>query len=708
MRKSTRLTLFLLRNATLAFLLAMPAWSQTGEKLMTASGFWRPAVGKALTDPVNSRYAFQVAARGNIKIEMASLLASHVYLLDGSGNILDQKDSEPNYFATIVRTLDPGNYTVVAATRDSEIGKYSSFHLALYRTDALLAITASPQILTAPSSISVTQRRTVVLRGFTGLVTGVRWYRNGTLIPGAVGNELTIISATSADAGQYAMEAVTGTGVLKSAAATVTVGAYVPSPVTWSQSGFVIGTFWDAKMYGTGTLADEAQVKKMWDAGIRHATGLNKGNSATRFSSTTSGHVANTYRLARHAAQWSQYPLPMMATDERIESSYRAYHQDQVAAAANDYKALPSNQRTAFLGYHIADEPWYRNRDPDVDFNTFGLGNELLKLEQVQAVDPERPGYINLRANWGFHSTAQYEEYVRQFALHRDTKIISFDYYVLDKVQPSGYFRVANGASFFWHHKLFANAVREARTTLGKEMSFWGYGASTEHKGYNTKTGVLDRHIISPDESQLRFIMYSPMLYGANGHIWFTFGNSGNNYFNAPDDTPALRTRMASVNYEAKYKGTLIKDMEWVATVHGSATDPYSGETGLDNVASPTGQLVFRPEHLFPAQYAVGVFKSKSGRSDNLLIMNKNITKPGTTATPGPDSWNFRVQGYPREVLISYQNTETVGTWHQLPRTVNSSDNSVSFPVDFVGPGDARLVSLKRTPVSTMLNPLNF
>ncbi|MEO6095756.1 MAG: hypothetical protein ABIW76_08760 [Fibrobacteria bacterium] len=601
---------------------------------------------------------------------------------------------------------------MVAATRDTEIGKYSRFHLSMIRTDASLAITASPQVLGSPASVFVTERRTVVLRGFTGLVTDIRWYRNGILIPGANANELTIISATSADAGQYTMEAVNGAGALKSAAATVTVGGYVPSPVIWKQSTFVIGTFWDATMQGSSTLADEGKVKMMWDAGIRHATGLNSGPGSTLFSSPNPSDVTNTYRLARHAAQCCQYSIPMMATDKRFLNSIIPYRQDSVTASANDYKTLPTNQRTALLGYHITDEPWYRTINRSVDDTlTFSLGDNLLKLEQIQAVDPARPGYVNLRANWGFDTEDQYKEYVEQFALHRDTKIMSFDYYVLDAGKANGYLPLSGRVSFFWHNRLFANSVRLAKTTLGKDISFWGYGCSSEH------TLSDGRHMVNPDLSQLRYYANVPMLYGANGLIWFTFAKIQNaDYLNGPEIDAALRTRMASVNYWANVFGNWVKDMEWVATVHGSTTDPYSGETGLDDVAAPTGQVVFRPEHGFPPQFAVGIFKSKFAhkyalsvfdtinifRSDHLLIMNKNITKPGTNNIPGPDSWNFRVQGYPRGIWITRPREPTM----LLPRTVNAADNSVSFPVNNLDPGAVHLVYLQRIPVSILLNPL--
>ena len=120
-----------------------------------------------------------------------------------------------SYVITSVQLTDAGTYNVVVS---NSAGSATS-------DDAVLTVNAVPAFTTQPASQTVTAGAAVT---FTAAASGspaptFQWRKNGANITGATGASYTIASATTADAGTYAVVATNSAGSATSNNAVLTV-----------------------------------------------------------------------------------------------------------------------------------------------------------------------------------------------------------------------------------------------------------------------------------------------------------------------------------------------------------------------------------------------------------------------------------------------------------------------------------------------------
>ncbi len=676
------------------------------------------SAGKVATSPSNPAFDFTVASSGNVEIWLKSWNNNrYLYILNSSGSVA--AEGTPAFVASdkpllMTVNLASGNYKVVAAS--TVAGYIGHFRLSINGAAAGGAtLTINPEIKVQPASMTVSQRSAAGFIIKTGFVSGFQWRKNGLNIFGAKEEDFSILSTVSGDQGAYTCNITVGSQSLLSSAANLTVTGYVPTTNTWSPPFFTISAFGAPKLTGNVT-SDNAMLTKYRGAGLNFTTGegFDVYSPWEKFSGTPN---SNRYRIGRYAAQ-AQVPK-MMADEERISGTCRPFHAASISAAVADYMSLNTTERVAFGGYSIGDEPWYRKRNGILDDHTTSAGDQLRKLELVMNTDKTVPAWMNLRGFWGFNVKSgtttpdwnEYLNYVNGFALHKDVKILSFDYYVLNKGSNGiygpnkGYSGFDNGISYYLHNQTFAQAVRNAWETLGKKVYFFGVPAVVEEKDAPVNpTSWLPKN----DDSQMRFNAFAPVIYGAKGVEWYTYvtpaGNT-TNYPTSPESDATTLNRMKSVNTALSNLGWWLMQLDWVNTLHGNlgnpasatVTDPFSSEPNLPTLAGANNGYVMPPSHPYPEQYAIGFMKNSITKDDVLLILNKNITPPTGGTMPGSDSWNYFMRGYGN--VRQFDNS--TGQWNDLPKTYNS-DNTTSFWVNNVNPGDVRMIQFKK-PAYTVL-----
>jgi hypothetical protein len=165
-------------------------------------------------------------------------------------------------------------------------------------------------------------------------------------------------------------------------------------------------------------------------------------------------------------------------------------------AVTDDYKNLPAKLRDAVYGYDLGDEP----------ASAFPSLKDW--VGHVKSNDPSKLAYTNLLPRHAFVSDQAYLDYVDSFyppnPLGSDRSevpdVISYDYYPL--LRTSAYNR------YFENMRLFSGRAK----ALG--ISFWTYPISVQD---NAEYRVIDPRY-------LRFQAFSPIAYGANGLVYYTYG----------------------------------------------------------------------------------------------------------------------------------------------------------------------------------------
>ncbi len=138
----------------------------------------------------------------------------------------------PGETKTVSVTILPGKSSYAASTRNGVAsrswGGWTGSYSFAGAAGATGTATAAPSLVNSPPALTHTsiggRLSLSVTVGGVGPFT-YQWYRNGTMIEGAVGAAYTLASASASDAGTYTVRATNAAGTTTINAGTVTVGA---------------------------------------------------------------------------------------------------------------------------------------------------------------------------------------------------------------------------------------------------------------------------------------------------------------------------------------------------------------------------------------------------------------------------------------------------------------------------------------------------
>ncbi|MDB5106361.1 MAG: repeat protein [Fibrobacteres bacterium] len=448
---------------------------------------------------------------------------------------------------------------------------------------------------------------------------------------------------------------------------------------SFSQSEFILGTFWDPDVLpGNNIASDEQHLATLKSANFNLLMG--EGD----FAKTRAG---NLYRLDRLATVTG---LKTLIHDDGYGGSAAGLTYNQAAADAilakydaSGTDALTSAQRGVLYGYNLADEP-----KPAV------IANTLLWQNRFQSVDVSKLAYVNLNPYVKNVTPDQvgywddwngYKTYVHNWISNSQVKVAGFDYYtVLDAA--GGTFQTYGETVTYY----FRNLELFAKETTPLAKSFWAYPLSVKHGGLD-KTGACVPGYAAITEPNLRFSAWAPIAYGAKGLIYFTYAKpNASCYDNALIDdaynTQASYTWAKNINAQVKSMGSTLMNLTWKTTVHGSTNDAFTTEP-VPKVGAATPYL----KSISSDRFMVGIFDGKNALAGvpHLLVMNKERTNTTINAVTLGIQGNYIVERHPKNS----------GSWVLVNNA--SFDNRTGITTVPVGVtnGGAELLRLKPNPL---------
>ena len=267
----------------------------------------------------------------------------------------------------------------------------------------------------------------------------------------------------------------------------------------WSQTEFVLGTWWDPP-YDPKGLALDTDVAAFREARDAYFTLLSGTQGDNGIKHDFPG-MRYALRVAARAG------VRYLVSDYRF---YEAYKKPWTATISKgvveDYTHIPPEERSALYGYELTDEPHFTNDQ---------FSHLAAWARYLQSADSSRLSFYNLvpcsavDANWGGFTAGnqngilddservQYEEYLHLYSDSLRPAVVCFDHYPFF---GDGTIR----RDYFYN----LDAIRRA---AGKRP-FWASPMAADHLIY-----------IDPSEQHLRFMYFCPIAYGAQGLMVFTF-----------------------------------------------------------------------------------------------------------------------------------------------------------------------------------------
>jgi len=281
--------------------------------------------------------------------------------------------------------------------------------------------------------------------------------------------------------------------------------------------------------------------------------------------------------------------LKAIISDPRV-SNYDWKNVDEAVARTNVANLVAEvGKHPAVYGYYLRDEP----------------GAELFAgLGKVAAIVRElAPGkwpYINLFPNYASTQqlgTATYEEHIERFVGACKPNTLSYDHYALmdDGSLREGYWR---------------NLEQMRAAAKKHNLPFWNIVLTVAHFNYR-----------EPTAADLRFQVYSTLLYGARGIAYFTyFAPQVGNYRSAPVDqfgnpSPAWHY-LQNANLQVGKLAPVLLRLKSDAVYH-------FGQVPSGCVSATESNLV---KAVDGGEFAVGDFTHENG-SRYVMVMNKSFTK---------------------------------------------------------------------------------
>jgi hypothetical protein len=457
---------------------------------------------------------------------------------------------------------------------------------------------------------------------------------------------------------------------------------------TWVQPGFIIGAFSGPCLdfrspAGSHASENYARVKAMRDAHFNYVLGgLVPAPGATGLTGPTAIDSALAYAGA--------LGMRVVVNDERLFCSGGCFASScsggngvlqclttcggspcidcAVAHYATGLVAAGRPElRAAQDGYYLKDEP--------CEAEAPGLRSEL---EQIRNGDLTRFGYFNLYPVHvyapGPNQHAQYEAYLDAFlsggSSYSQPQAVSYDFYP---------FTSAGGflPDYFYN-------IRIVHKKAGTRP-FWAYVISTN----------WINHTADPDSTQLRFMAFCPVAYGAKGVGYYPYIGSSTGpeqVGGVVNDCSTLTPRYYEVqklnNYLEQIVGPMTMASNWVGTYHKSTVPTGEALGSDDNLATSRRAIV---TDLYDAGSMVGIFRHKTSPSVYHLIVVNKRTGPNLATTA-----SVVLKGnYTGRVLLAPRMTGFVSdtTFQAATVTWSSYSNTSTVALTLSG-GEARVLRL--------------
>ncbi len=252
----------------------------------------------------------------------------------------------------------------------------------------------------------------------------------------------------------------------------------------FQQREFIIGTYNDPRLSeDKNYVEDFVRFQRAKDAYFNLLTGTQDEFHIDR----TEAGIAYSLELA------SQLGLKYLVTDERFWVA-NPFIDTTASRMMEFYQSLSTNQREALYGYNIVDEPKVRHATTVKQWINF------LKTE-----DSTKLAFVNLLPSYGFEKRKQFEQYLDLYLLNNVSDgrldVLSYDHYPVLKDRVRGDY--------------FYNMQAMLDRTEGRPI--WAYINTSAHLVYP-----------EPTSSQLRFMAFCPIAYGAKGLIYFKYDPGSN------------------------------------------------------------------------------------------------------------------------------------------------------------------------------------
>lgn len=454
----------------------------------------------------------------------------------------------------------------------------------------------------------------------------------------------------------------------------------------WTQDRFAIGAWWDPELTNNAA-NDEAALRRYVDANFNLLGGM--GDRYSWSWNTPGGgvrNITNQYLLNRVAA------VNNTIGNVALRASV---HEDAFLAAPvnlNNYTGLTGAQANALHGYTVIHEP-----------TAAELPAQLNAVQSIRTTNPNRVTFDVLASIWRVWNGANtfqqnwtaYDNYVTNYVNHASTRVATFDYYVLSEIGGATNYSTAGAdrVNYYRTLDLFGQRTR----TANKE--FWGFANGNDRQIDWWNAGVhTQERFPYPTDANLRFNAYSNLTYGAKGILWYTYDIPTTNCnpavitcetFNATaSNDNTIYNRLTAINQEMRNMGPTLMRLNWQTTVHGSATDPFSGETELPTVNASTPVMANEDTH---DQIAIGIHNHMDNGRNYLTFFNKDWQN----ASPG--SLYFSVSGF-HDV---FQFDKTNSTWSRIPQVISWAGSKTAFGLNFQ-PADLQIVDVKTANINAL------
>jgi hypothetical protein len=690
-------------KAIIMLFLLLLTYGINAQTRLVANGFWLKSGTNAspasLTDNGNVIYHFTATSDGTVIVKLSTIdpgIKSSFYpemvydandvdaflqLYEGTSEI-DYGDDDPTspheHNALITHAIQNGHsYSIVATTLNP--GMIGAFFI-----DVTGPISAPPLSFVTPltfmhangTGTSIEQDRAVCLYTNTDLCPfpgpTVTWKKDG--------NDLCItypfpyyFITSQNNIGQYSAKISYGGSNYECPPVTVSMLPPTTPRNTWEQKEFVIADWYDPLLTEVST-DDDLRIKDWRDAGftLLYGTGTGSGNTKPLY-------VVERTAAANNSS--NQSTIGCLINDGTINNgnSSKTFNATTISNRLNLYSSssLTLAQRNAFMGYFISDEP-----------HPFGYSSDLSTLELVGSTDLNKLAVLNLNGpegGWVFHTY-----HVRAYVNSPWAKVLTSTDYPFNTESSTGY----SDQIHFKRLSLYANEIKAS----GYNVNFWGLTNCCEQLWPGMGHNPL------PSAAMMRYNAFGPVTYGAKGIFWYVYNHSGSAVFphsatNNGVIDHSVYDNLATVNGELKQIGPVLMKLKWIGTFHGSATDPSSQETGLQNTyispvysltpAANVNSSVWKKDSL-----CIGIHTD--GNDDYLMVFNKSMyqTAPLSSAYSGyTNSSRITTEGI-TEYKYPLQFNKTTGKWEILHIETKDNENKrIGFDVT-TSPGEMQLIWL--------------
>lgn len=251
----------------------------------------------------------------------------------------------------------------------------------------------------------------------------------------------------------------------------------------FQQQEFIIGTYNDPRLSEDKNYPEDfARFQRAKDAYFNLLTGTQHELHIDR----SEEGIAYSLDLAH------QVGLRYLVVDDRFWGA-NSFVDTTASQMMEFYKSLDADKREALYGYNIVDEP------------STGFAGQVKKwVGFLKAEDSTKLAFVNLLPSYGFLDRHKYQSYLDTYlsdTVQTPLDVASYDHYPVLEDRVRG--------DYFYNMQSMLNR------TDGRPI--WAYINTSAHLDYP-----------EPTESQLRFMAFCPIAYGAKGLIYFKYDPGSN------------------------------------------------------------------------------------------------------------------------------------------------------------------------------------